>query len=1021
MHRHLPGLERGPRLRTALAIALAASLILTLTVGALAPAPAGADHSDPAIVDPGCQANALAANDDGSTGEITLPFSVNYFGVPYDSLFVNNNGNVTFASPLGTFTPFVLTADTPPIIAPFFADVDTRGPGSSLVTYGAIPDSPTFGGRDVFCVNWRDVGYFPSQDDKLNDFQLLLVERGDAAPGDFDIYFNYERILWETGSASGGTNGFGGNSAGAGYAGGTGLPSSFFELPCSRVNGACLDTNGATGLHNTSTNSTVAGRHIFSIRGGGETFTGSISGTVTDGTSGIEGAFVQVCRQDAGFCASTGFTGSDGGYQATNLPPGTYNVSVSPPGNLSPETAVGELADGESLIIDFVLELPQPPPEGTSIDDDTPPGQIPSVVVGRPLTLRTTGCEGGTATFVIDGERGMLSGSMIEGPPGNYTAEFSLAFTGPAEVQITITCPDSSVEETDFNIYIDPSGFVRTTEGDPIVGATVTLYRSDTEAGPFTVVPDGSVLMSPSNRTNPDVTDNTGHFGWDVVAGFYFVRAEAEGCVSPDDASQAFVDTEVLTIPPPVTDLDIRLACGVTRPPEGSITIDDASRTNGSLARLTGSLTCDAGDRYRLTVVLTQGESVGEGRTTGSCTGSSQTFRIVATLSSGPGFTSGPAQACAVATSGTPGSRVVNGTEELCAGIFLNRPIVGRDPWWSPGADVTGQRRGRPARSRARKRVTASMMREKDTTSPAAFKPTRANITPRRVIGAAANTTPRPSTPPKALAPVSPSMRRSPRSAGARARAAPATTATPANDSGPPVATARTAKATPPTFRARPGARSKRLAALAARATTRASTASSANPPPETGAHTATANAPPPTSLRPPVVRRPRASARRWLRKPRPSAPVPARSSTRPRRARPATVASTRLPGPTRPAASHPAASATATAPATTRTATTTTRPAAVGRVVPRWFSRAKTGPASSARRLRHPHHPATSPSVRATSTVTGLSSPRCAGRASPPWKRRPGRASGAGPGPKASPSRGWWPARPGPTRSGGP
>jgi len=85
--------------------------------------------------------------------------------------------------------------------------------------------------------------------------------------------------------------------------------------------------------------------------------------------------------------------------------------------------------------------------------------------------------------------------------------------------------------------------------------------RYDDLDGTFVVVPDGSVIMSPSNRTNPDVTDENGRFGWDVVAGLYIVQAEFPGCYSPDDPSQLFIESEVLTIPPPVTDLVMELVC----------------------------------------------------------------------------------------------------------------------------------------------------------------------------------------------------------------------------------------------------------------------------------------------------------------------------------------------------------------------------------------------------------------------------------------------------------------------------
>jgi hypothetical protein len=70
--------------------------------------------------------------------------------------------------------------------------------------------------------------------------------------------------------------------------------------------------------------------------------------------------------------------------------------------------------------------------------------------------------------------------------------------------------------------------------------------------------------MSPANRDNPDVTDATGHFGWDVTAGFYVVRASATGCTAPGN-NDPFVDSAVLQIPPAVTDLQLVLDCGGSR------------------------------------------------------------------------------------------------------------------------------------------------------------------------------------------------------------------------------------------------------------------------------------------------------------------------------------------------------------------------------------------------------------------------------------------------------------------------
>ena len=93
--------------------------------------------------------NTLPANDDGSTTAIPLGFTANFFGVRFTQAFVNNNGNITFDAPLSGFTPFSLTNTSRQIIAPFFADVDTRGTGSDRVTYG----TETVDGRPAFRVN----------------------------------------------------------------------------------------------------------------------------------------------------------------------------------------------------------------------------------------------------------------------------------------------------------------------------------------------------------------------------------------------------------------------------------------------------------------------------------------------------------------------------------------------------------------------------------------------------------------------------------------------------------------------------------------------------------------------------------------------------------------------------------------------------------------------------------------------------------------------------------------------------
>jgi hypothetical protein len=208
----------------------------------------------------------LPRNDDGSTNLVPVGFTINFYGYTANQLYVNNNGNVTFTGPLSEYTPFGLAGAGTRIIAPFFADVDTRASGSGIVEYGQA----TVDGRSAFIVNWPNVGYYNSHADKLNYFQLVLIDRSDTGNGNFDIEFNYRQIQWETGDASGGSGGLGGVSAAVGFSNGaSGSANVSFELPGSRVPGSFLDTGPAsTRLIGNSLNSNVLGRYVFAVRNG---------------------------------------------------------------------------------------------------------------------------------------------------------------------------------------------------------------------------------------------------------------------------------------------------------------------------------------------------------------------------------------------------------------------------------------------------------------------------------------------------------------------------------------------------------------------------------------------------------------------------------------------------------------------------------------------------------------------------------------------------------------------------------
>jgi hypothetical protein len=231
--------------------------------------------------------------DDGSTGiglrtpnptgplvgptQVPLGFNINFFGHVASGITINTNGNVTLGLDPLTDTPGTLNIESSghPMIAPFFADVDTLRFGSEPVTFGqdviTMPGCPTF---RVFGIDWINVSYYhggahPAAD-KVNSFQLILIDRSDTGPGNFDIEFNYNNITWETGDADNnppGANGLGPRSALAGVSDGTGLLGHYFLFPGSGAPGSFLN-GGPNALNSHMLSATTPGRYHLFFRNG---------------------------------------------------------------------------------------------------------------------------------------------------------------------------------------------------------------------------------------------------------------------------------------------------------------------------------------------------------------------------------------------------------------------------------------------------------------------------------------------------------------------------------------------------------------------------------------------------------------------------------------------------------------------------------------------------------------------------------------------------------------------------------
>ncbi|MFL5906046.1 MAG: carboxypeptidase-like regulatory domain-containing protein [Solirubrobacterales bacterium] len=299
---------------------------------------------------------------------------------------------------------------------------------------------------------------------------------------------------------------------------------------------------------------------------------GTVREPISAGNDPLPGALVWACGVNTDFC-SNDTADSNGAYSIGGLPADDYFLSAYPPSTgppFTPAQDVGPFAVNESVPFTHDLTLgdpPVPPPSNTTVtqgtESRTGPNGVPAVYMFDPFALATNACPGASVTYTIAVSGNVVRNAvaMTESPPGS--GHYSATVTplepahGVGRVAIDVDCPtDPDPAPVLFDIYIDPSGIVKdAATGSPISGATVTLLRSDVFAGPFDVVPNGDAIMSPSNRKNPDTTNGAGHFGWDVIGGYYKVRATAPGCNT--------AETDVLTIPPPVTDLELALNCPV--------------------------------------------------------------------------------------------------------------------------------------------------------------------------------------------------------------------------------------------------------------------------------------------------------------------------------------------------------------------------------------------------------------------------------------------------------------------------
>lgn len=255
-------------------------------------------------------------NDDGSTVPIPLSFTFTFYGSQYSQVYINNNGNLSFDGPYSSYSSTGFPINAFAMIAPFWADIDTRNPASGVVYYKSEAKR--------FIIIWDRVGYYSYHADKVNTFELIITDGSDPLIGiGNNVCFSYGDMQWTTGDASNGVGGFGGIPATVGANKGDGVNYALVG----RFDHEGVDYDGPGG--NPDGVSYLDNKHFcFNVAQGAGTVSGLVfldsngNGLQDPGEGGLPGWTV---RLDPGPQFTT--TDLNGNYFFSFLAPNTYTIS----------------------------------------------------------------------------------------------------------------------------------------------------------------------------------------------------------------------------------------------------------------------------------------------------------------------------------------------------------------------------------------------------------------------------------------------------------------------------------------------------------------------------------------------------------------------------------------------------------------------------------------------------------------------------------------------------------------------
>ena len=452
--------------------------------------------------------STLTACDDCSSPAITLPFNFCLYGSYFNVVYINNNGNISFGSSYGTFTPVVFPNSNFIMVAPFWADVDTRG-GLGQVRYKITPTA--------LYVNWENVGYYNTNGDKRNTFSAILTDGNDSVVGiGNNVGFCYVDMEWTTGNASQGSNGFGGSPAIVGANWGNGVNFNMigrFNSPGTTYFGPNATNNQVSWLDNKSfkfnvCNSVNVPPVLVAANVPGYTFVGDTCNAYLGGTlEPNSGPPFSICVGST-TSGSLTFTGPEQnqtvtitatgppGFTYTNTPGGTSVINYSytpPPGTTGFQTFTVTATDNgvpiQSTTITFGVNVTAPPYNPT---------------ISGPDSI----CTGGTATLTINENFttyqwvGPASSNQqsVTGPQGTYN------------VLVTINGCSLQTSKTVY-LYSNPNPVIT---GDSLVCENSSSLLSTTipyVSYSWSTGDSSSTTLAPAGSHTVTVVDNNGCTG----------------------------------------------------------------------------------------------------------------------------------------------------------------------------------------------------------------------------------------------------------------------------------------------------------------------------------------------------------------------------------------------------------------------------------------------------------------------------------------------------------------------------